>query len=194
MFWYNIIHIPYSGKFRVVQFSRMIASSWKLNPRNKLNCTVHHGRECARLQKLNPWNSKPWPSAKKEPHKNFPLYSSQYYNVIMHAHQHACFRGGGTLSLNLWAWMPLVLICMKIFSIMSTLFVSLMDELYGLILIDLQYLSSYTSITITVEPLNYGHHRTTLKCLQKGGVLYTESALGTLSSCRMPHVRKYSAP
>ena len=48
-----------------------------------------------------------------------------------------------------------------------------------------------SSTCTTVEPLNYGHRGTTLKCLQYRGVRYTESTPGnvmTLSSRRMPHV------
>ena len=43
----------------------------------------------------------------------------------------------------------------------------------------------------TVEPLSYGHHRTTLKCPQYGDILHMESApnnVMTLSSRHMPPV------
>ena len=48
----------------------------KIKPVNKFNCRVHNGHECEHPWKLNMRNGKDRPSAKIEPHKNFPLYST----------------------------------------------------------------------------------------------------------------------
>ena len=47
----------------------------KLNPQNKLDCTVHNGRECVLPRNWNPWNGRDRPSTKIEPRENFLLYS-----------------------------------------------------------------------------------------------------------------------
>ena len=98
-----------TGNFQGVQFSqfsRMFAQPRKLNPRNKLDCTVHNECEYTHPQKLDPQNCKDQPSTKIEPHKNFPLYGSMYiiYSLVIavHYYMHIVSVFLGCLCMNVW--------------------------------------------------------------------------------------------
>ena len=59
----------------------------KINPRNKINCTVHNVRECLHLQTLNSQNGiKRSTIHENWTHENFLLYGKQ------HLHYHYCYH------------------------------------------------------------------------------------------------------
>ncbi len=54
-----------------------------LDPQSKYDCALYNGHDCTSPRKLNRENFEDWPSAKIEPHENFPLYGIELVKIVI---------------------------------------------------------------------------------------------------------------